>query len=45
MKNFQRRLINVVNPLTNGNMVTTAMTADKATKIAQVGVDVEDRER
>ena len=31
MKHFQRRLINVVHPLTNANMISTTMTAEKGT--------------
>ena len=36
MKNFQRRLLNVVHPFTGTNMIQTTLTAEKATKIAQI---------
>lgn len=36
VRNFQKRLINVVHPLTNANMISTSLTADRVSKISQI---------
>ena len=36
VRNFQKRLINIVHPLTNANMISTSITVDRATKISNI---------
>jgi hypothetical protein len=36
VRNFQKRVINVVHPLTNANMISTSLTLERVTKISQI---------
>ena len=36
VRNFQKRVINVVHPLTNANMISTSLTTERVTKISQI---------
>ena len=36
VRNFQKRIINVVHPLTNANMISTSMSSDRMGRISQI---------
>jgi hypothetical protein len=36
VRNFQKRVINVVHPLTNANMISATVTAERVSKICQI---------
>ena len=36
VRNFQKRIINVVHPLTNANMISTSMSTERMTRISQI---------